>query len=150
RISWRGRSTLSSAAPPAFVRSLASGAGSGPVRMSSDLELMGQALTLAGRARLRTPPNPWVGCVIVRDGEVVGEGATHPPGGAHAEVEALLAAGDRARGATAYVTLEPCAHHGRTPPCTDALIKAAVTRVVVALEDPDPNVGGRGIAQLRE
>ncbi len=118
--------------------------------MSSDLELMGQALALAGRARLRTPPNPWVGCVIVRDGEVVGEGATQPPGGAHAEVEALRAAGDRARGATAYVTLEPCAHQGRTPPCTEALIEAGVTRVVVALEDPDPNVSGRGIAQLRE
>jgi diaminohydroxyphosphoribosylaminopyrimidine deaminase/5-amino-6-(5-phosphoribosylamino)uracil reductase len=118
--------------------------------MSTDLELMGQALSLAGRARLRTPPNPWVGCVIVRDGEIVGEGATQPPGGAHAEVEALLTAGDRARGATAYVTLEPCAHHGRTPPCTDALIAAGVARVVVALEDPDPNVSGRGVAQLRE
>jgi diaminohydroxyphosphoribosylaminopyrimidine deaminase/5-amino-6-(5-phosphoribosylamino)uracil reductase len=118
--------------------------------MSTDLELMGQALSLAGRARLRTPPNPWVGCVIVRDGEVVGEGATQAPGGAHAEVEALRAAGDRARGATAYVTLEPCAHHGRTPPCTEALIDAGVTRVVVALEDPDPNVSGRGIAQLQE
>ena len=118
--------------------------------MSSDLELMGQALALAGRARLRTPPNPWVGCVIVRDGEVVGEGATQPPGGAHAEVEALRAAGDRARGGTSYVTLEPCAHQGRTPPCTEALIEAGVTRVVVALEDPDPNVSGRGLAQLRE
>jgi diaminohydroxyphosphoribosylaminopyrimidine deaminase/5-amino-6-(5-phosphoribosylamino)uracil reductase len=118
--------------------------------MSSDIELMGHALALAGRARLRTPPNPWVGCVIVRDGEVVGEGATQAPGGAHAEVEALRAAGQRARGATAYVTLEPCAHQGRTPPCTEALIEAGVTRVVVALEDPDPNVSGRGIAQLRE
>jgi diaminohydroxyphosphoribosylaminopyrimidine deaminase/5-amino-6-(5-phosphoribosylamino)uracil reductase len=88
--------------------------------------------------------------VIVRDGEIVGEGATQPPGGAHAEVEALVAAGDRARGATAYVTLEPCAHHGRTPPCTDALVDAGVARVVVALEDPDPDVGGRGIAILRE
>ena len=118
--------------------------------MSTDLELMGQALALAGRARLRTPPNPWVGCVIVRDGEIVGEGSTQAPGGAHAEIEALRAAGDRARGATAYVTLEPCAHHGRTPPCTDALIAAGVTRVAVALEDPDANVGGRGVAQLRE
>jgi diaminohydroxyphosphoribosylaminopyrimidine deaminase / 5-amino-6-(5-phosphoribosylamino)uracil reductase len=118
--------------------------------VSTDLELMGQALALAGRARLRTPPNPWVGCVIVRDGEIVGEGATQAPGGPHAEVEALRAAGDRARGATAYVTLEPCVHQGRTPPCTDALIAAGVARVVVALEDPDPNVSGRGIAQLRE
>jgi len=117
--------------------------------MSTDLELMGQALALAGRARLRTPPNPWVGCVVVLDGEIVGEGATQSPGGAHAEVEALRAAGDRARGATAYITLEPCAHHGRTPPCTDALIAAGVSRVVVALEDPDPSVSGRGITQLR-
>jgi diaminohydroxyphosphoribosylaminopyrimidine deaminase/5-amino-6-(5-phosphoribosylamino)uracil reductase len=89
-----------------------------------------------------------VGCVVARDGQVVGEGATEAPGGAHAEARALAAAGDRARGATAYVTLEPCSHHGRTPPCADALIDAGVSRVVVAIEDPDPNVRGRGLARL--
>jgi diaminohydroxyphosphoribosylaminopyrimidine deaminase/5-amino-6-(5-phosphoribosylamino)uracil reductase len=111
---------------------------------------MARALALAAGARRRTPPNPWVGCVVVHDGEVVGEGATRPPGQAHAEVEALRAAGERARGATAYVSLEPCAHHGRTPPCTDALLDAGVTRVVAAVADPDPNVGGGGLARLRE
>jgi diaminohydroxyphosphoribosylaminopyrimidine deaminase/5-amino-6-(5-phosphoribosylamino)uracil reductase len=115
-----------------------------------DREHMARALALAAGARRRTAPNPWVGCVLVRDGEVVGEGATLPPGGAHAEAEALGAAGERARGATAYVTLEPCSHHGRTAPCADALLDAGVTRVVVAISDPDPNVGGAGIARLRE
>ena len=114
-----------------------------------DAELMARALTLAEGARRRTPPNPWVGCVLVADGVVVGEGATHPPGGAHAEAEAVAAAGPRAAGATAYVTLEPCAHQGRTGPCVDALLGAGVARVVVALEDPDPQVGGRGLAALR-
>jgi diaminohydroxyphosphoribosylaminopyrimidine deaminase/5-amino-6-(5-phosphoribosylamino)uracil reductase len=90
-----------------------------------------------------------VGCVIVRDGTVVGEGATEPPGGRHAEKVALDAAGDRSRGATLYTTLEPCSHHGRTPPCADALVAAGVARVVVALEDPDPQVAGRGLAGLR-
>ena len=117
--------------------------------MDTDAELMRRALRLAGTARRTTPPNPWVGCVLVRDGEVVGEGATRPPGGPHAEIEALRAAGDRARGATAYTTLEPCSHHGRTPPCTDALLEAGVARVVVAIEDPDPHVAGQGIAVLR-
>src|SRR5215471_8816820 len=111
---------------------------------------MRSALDAGRAARPRTAPNPWVGCVIVRDGEVVGAGATQPPGGPHAEVEALRAAGERARGATAYVTLEPCAHHGRTPPCVDALVQAGVARVVVAVEDPDPHVAGRGVARLRE
>ena len=115
-----------------------------------DTELMGQAIALAEGARRRTPPNPWVGCVVVAGGTVVGEGATHPPGQAHAEAAALTAAGSRARDATAYVTLEPCAHHGRTPPCTDALIDAGVRRVVVALEDPDAHVAGRGLAALRD
>ncbi len=118
--------------------------------MDTDAELMRRALALAATARRRTPPNPWVGCLLVRDGEVVGEGATLPPGSAHAEVEALRAAGDRARGATAYVTLEPCSHHGRTPPCADALIDADVAGVVVAIQDPDRNVSGQGIARLRE
>ena len=86
----------------------------------------------------------------MRDGEIVGHGATQPPGGAHAEIEALREAGDRARGATVYTTLEPCAHQGRTGPCVVALAEAGVTRVVVALEDPDPQVAGRGIAQLRD
>lgn len=110
---------------------------------------MARALALAEPARRRTPPNPWVGCVLVKDGTVVGEGASLPPGGAHAEVVALAAAGSRARGATAYVTLEPCAHHGRTGPCAEALLEAGVHRVVVALEDPDPRVAGRGVTALR-
>src|SRR5262245_18306238 len=114
-----------------------------------DAELMNAALEAGRAARTRAAPNPWVGCVIVHDGEIVGAGATQPPGGPHAEVEALRAAAGRARGATAYVTLEPCGHHGRTPPCVDALVDAGVARVVVALEDPDPLVAGQGIAALR-
>ncbi len=116
--------------------------------MVADVELMRRALVLGDTARRRTAPNPWVGAVVVGDGEVVGEGATQPPGGAHAEVEALRAAGDRARGATVYTTLEPCSHDGRTPPCVGAIAEAGVARVVVALEDPDPNVAGTGIAEL--
>lgn len=111
---------------------------------------MAEAGGLADAVRLATPPNPWVGCVLVRDGDVVGRGATGPyPVGPHAEVAALREAGDRAQGSTAYVTLEPCNHHGNTPPCTDALISAGVTRVVVALEDPDPRVAGTGVERLR-
>jgi diaminohydroxyphosphoribosylaminopyrimidine deaminase/5-amino-6-(5-phosphoribosylamino)uracil reductase len=111
---------------------------------------MERAREAASRARTRTAPNPWVGAVVVgADGTVLGTGATAPPGGPHAEVEALHTAGARARGATVYVTLEPCAHQGRTPPCTDALIEAGVARVVVALEDPDPHVCGDGITRLR-
>jgi diaminohydroxyphosphoribosylaminopyrimidine deaminase/5-amino-6-(5-phosphoribosylamino)uracil reductase len=90
-----------------------------------------------------------VGCVLVRDGELVGEGATEPPGGRHAERQALDVAGARAAGSTAYVTLEPCSHDGRTPPCADALVEAGVARVVIALADPDPRVSGGGIARLR-
>jgi len=117
---------------------------------ATDERAMDTALDLAARARRIAPPNPWVGCVVVGgDGTVLGRGSTQPPGGAHAEVGALAEAGDTARGATAYVTLEPCDHHGRTPPCTGALIDAGVARVVVAVEDPDPRVAGRGIAQLR-
>ncbi|MET0421916.1 MAG: bifunctional diaminohydroxyphosphoribosylaminopyrimidine deaminase/5-amino-6-(5-phosphoribosylamino)uracil reductase RibD [Acidimicrobiia bacterium] len=115
---------------------------------------MARARALGFAVRRRTPPNPWVGCVIVRDGEIVGEGATHPPAnwpdGLHAEAEALAAAGDRAQGATVYTTLEPCSHHGRTPPCADALIAADVARVVVAVLDPDPLVSGAGLARLRD
>jgi diaminohydroxyphosphoribosylaminopyrimidine deaminase/5-amino-6-(5-phosphoribosylamino)uracil reductase len=111
---------------------------------------MDRAIALAASVRTTTSPNPWVGCVLeAADGRVF-EGATQPPGGAHAEAVALAAAGDAARGATAWVTLEPCSHHGRTPPCADALIAAGVARVVVGIEDPDPQVRGRGIARLRE
>lgn len=105
---------------------------------------MRRALELAGRGWGRVAPNPLVGCVLVRDGEVVGEGWHAEYGRAHAEVAALLAAGERARGATAYVSLEPCAHHGKTPPCTDALLEAGVARVVYAAADPDPTARGGG------
>jgi diaminohydroxyphosphoribosylaminopyrimidine deaminase/5-amino-6-(5-phosphoribosylamino)uracil reductase len=110
---------------------------------------MRAALALARRGLGDTWPNPSVGCVIVREGRVVGRGWTQPGGRPHAETEALRRAGDLARGATAYVTLEPCSHHGRTPPCCNALIAAGIARVVVALRDPDPRVDGRGVATLR-
>jgi diaminohydroxyphosphoribosylaminopyrimidine deaminase/5-amino-6-(5-phosphoribosylamino)uracil reductase len=116
---------------------------------TSTPDLMRRALALGAGVRRRTPPNPWVGCVLTRDGLIVGEGASEPPGGAHAEIVALAAAGDRARGATAHVTLEPCSHHGRTGPCADALLGAGVARVVVAIEDPDADVRGAGIERLR-
>ncbi|HNA83332.1 MAG TPA: bifunctional diaminohydroxyphosphoribosylaminopyrimidine deaminase/5-amino-6-(5-phosphoribosylamino)uracil reductase RibD [Thiobacillaceae bacterium] len=109
---------------------------------------MARALRLAERGLLTTMPNPRVGCVIVRAGEVVGEGWHERAGEPHAEVHALRQAGDRARGATAYVSLEPCSHHGRTPPCANALIDAGVTRVVAALRDPNPQVSGRGLELL--
>ncbi|MBO1074328.1 bifunctional diaminohydroxyphosphoribosylaminopyrimidine deaminase/5-amino-6-(5-phosphoribosylamino)uracil reductase RibD [Roseomonas marmotae] len=111
---------------------------------------MRAALSLAARGLGNTWPNPAVGCVIVRDGVVVGRGWTAPGGRPHAETEALRRAGEAARGATAYVTLEPCCHWGRTPPCTDALIAAGVARVVVALRDPDPRVDGRGLRLLQD
>lgn len=110
---------------------------------------MARALRLAERGLYTTDPNPRVGCVLVRDGAVVGEGWHARAGGPHAEVEALRQAGARARGATAYVSMEPCCHHGRTPPCSDALIEAGVSRVVAAMEDPNPQVAGNGMAQLR-
>ena len=110
---------------------------------------MRAALALARRGLGRVWPNPAVGCVIARDGRVVGRGWTQPGGRPHAEAEALARAGDRAQGATAYVTLEPCCHWGRTPPCADALIAAGLVRVVAALEDPDPRVAGGGLARLR-
>ena len=116
-----------------------------------DLEHMRRAIALAEEVRAMTAPNPWVGAVVVPSGATrTYEGATAPPGGPHAEVTALAAAGAAARGATLYVTLEPCAHYGRTPPCTDAIIDAGVARVVVGVEDPDPRVAGRGLAALRE
>jgi len=111
---------------------------------------MRRALALAETVLGTTSPNPAVGCVIVRDGDVVGEGATQPPGGPHAEVVALRAAGDRARGAQVYVTLEPCAHHGRTPPCAEALIEAGVAAVHASFTDPDPAVSGAGFDRLRD
>ena len=109
---------------------------------------MERALALAAQAVFDTAPNPAVGCVIVADGTIVGEGATAPPGGPHAEIAALAAAGAAARGADVYVTLEPCCHHGRTGPCTAALIEAGVARVVYALDDPNPAVAGAGAAAL--
>lgn len=115
----------------------------------TDLPPMYAALTLARRGLGNTWPNPAVGCVIVKDGRVVGRGWTQAGGRPHAETEALRRAGATARGATAYVTLEPCAHHGRTPPCAEALVAAGVARVVVAIGDPDPRVSGRGLAMLR-
>jgi diaminohydroxyphosphoribosylaminopyrimidine deaminase / 5-amino-6-(5-phosphoribosylamino)uracil reductase len=108
---------------------------------------MGRALDLAASVRASTSPNPWVGAVIEPGGF---EGTTQPPGGRHAEIVALERAGDAARGSTMVVTLEPCPHHGRTPPCADAIIEAGVARVVVGIEDPDPNVRGKGVARLRE
>ncbi|GAB6876478.1 bifunctional diaminohydroxyphosphoribosylaminopyrimidine deaminase/5-amino-6-(5-phosphoribosylamino)uracil reductase RibD [Thermaerobacter litoralis] len=109
---------------------------------------MRRALELAARARGRTHPNPMVGAVVVQDGQIVGEGYHRRAGEPHAEVEALQRAGPRAQGATLYVTLEPCCHHGRTPPCTQAILAAGVRRVVAAMEDPDPRVAGRGLRAL--
>jgi diaminohydroxyphosphoribosylaminopyrimidine deaminase/5-amino-6-(5-phosphoribosylamino)uracil reductase len=110
---------------------------------------MRAALALARRGLGNVWPNPAVGCVIVKDGVVVGRGWTQPGGRPHAETEALGRAGEAARGATAYVTLEPCCHWGRTPPCTDAMLAAGIARAVIALRDPDPRVNGEGIARLR-
>ncbi len=120
-----------------------------------DLEHMRRAMALAAEVRQSTAPNPWVGAVVVPAERFGGrpaasyEGATAPPGGPHAEVTALAAADAAARGATLYVTLEPCAHQGRTPPCTDAIIEAGLARVVIGVEDPDPQVAGRGVAALK-
>jgi diaminohydroxyphosphoribosylaminopyrimidine deaminase/5-amino-6-(5-phosphoribosylamino)uracil reductase len=111
---------------------------------------MGLALALGERHLGRTAPNPSVGCVIVKDGVVVGRGWTQPGGRPHAEAEALARAGEAARGATAYVTLEPCSNWGKTPPCTKGLIEAGISRVVIGCVDPDPRVDGKGIAWLRE
>ena len=112
---------------------------------ADDARYMARALELARRGLYSTHPNPRVGCLIVRDGVVLGEGWHVRAGEPHAEVHALRAAGERARGATAYVTLEPCSHHGRTPPCADALIRAGVARVVAAMGDPNPQVAGGGL-----
>ena len=111
---------------------------------------MRRAIELAERGRGTTYPNPLVGAVVVKDGEVVGEGWHERRGGPHAEVNALRAAGERARGSTMYVSLEPCTHHGSTPPCVDAILEAGVERVVVGVRDPNPNVSGGGVERLRE
>lgn len=116
--------------------------------MASDREYMQRALDLAAQGRGRTSPNPMVGCVVVRDGQIIGEGFHAKAGEPHAEVHAIEAAGD-VHGATIYVTLEPCCFHGRTPPCTDLIIKHKPSRVVVAMPDPNPKVAGEGIFQLR-
>jgi diaminohydroxyphosphoribosylaminopyrimidine deaminase/5-amino-6-(5-phosphoribosylamino)uracil reductase len=115
---------------------------------AADHEFMARALRLAELGLYSTTPNPRVGCVIVKAGRIVGEGWHQRAGEAHAEVHALQSAGLDARGATAYVTLEPCSHHGRTPPCADALIKAGVSRVVAAMHDPNPAVAGSGLVRL--
>src|SRR3954467_8175075 len=116
---------------------------------AADRRFMALALALGRRGKGRTFPNPAVGAVIVRDGVVVGRGWTQPGGRPHAEVEALRRAGDAARGATLYVTLEPCSHVGKSPPCADAVIAAGIARVVSAMEDPNPEVAGQGHARLR-
>lgn len=115
-----------------------------------DHEMMAHALRLAARGLETVTPNPRVGCVIVRDDQIVGEGWHERAGAPHAEAAALAVAGDAAAGATVYITLEPCAHHGRTPPCAKALIQAGVVRVVAAMSDPNPKVAGRGFALLKE
>lgn len=123
------------------------------VTVEEDARWMRHALALAETSLYLTAPNPRVGCVVVRDDKILGQGATQEVGGPHAEVVALRdaqAKGNDIRGAVVYVTLEPCSHHGRTPPCVDALLAAKVGRVVIALCDPNPLVGGRGIARLRE
>lgn len=119
---------------------------------NSDQQWMMRALSLAEKGLFTTTPNPHVGCVLVKDGQAIGEGYTQPPGGAHAEVQAMRdaeAKGHDIKGATAYVTLEPCSHFGRTPPCADALIQQGIRKVVCAMEDPNPQVAGQGFAKLR-
>lgn len=115
-----------------------------------DYQMMAHALKLAERGRFTTSPNPNVGCVITQHDKIVGEGFHYRAGQPHAEVHALRMAGELAQGATAYVTLEPCSHYGRTPPCAKGLIDAGVSKVICAMQDPNPQVSGRGIAMLRE
>lgn len=117
--------------------------------MASDERFMREALALARKGLGKTSPNPAVGCVLVKDGAIIGRGYHERAGEAHAEVNALEEAGKNAQGSTMYVTLEPCCHHGRTPPCTEAIIEAGVKRVVAAMEDPNPRVSGRGLAELK-
>lgn len=121
--------------------------------LSDHERMMKRALELAGNCSVLTSPNPKVGCVIVHDGQIIGEGYTQPVGGNHAEIEAINDAARRGKdckGSTVYVTLEPCAHFGRTPPCADALVKAGVSRVIAAIQDPNPLVAGKGLAKLKD
>ncbi|MDW6001638.1 bifunctional diaminohydroxyphosphoribosylaminopyrimidine deaminase/5-amino-6-(5-phosphoribosylamino)uracil reductase RibD [Vibrio mangrovi] len=115
-----------------------------------DYQMMSRAIALAKQGIYTTTPNPNVGCVLVRDGQIVGEGYHIQAGGPHAEVHALRMAGEQAKGATAYVTLEPCSHYGRTPPCAEGLIQAGVRKVICAMQDPNPQVAGRGMAMLQD
>jgi diaminohydroxyphosphoribosylaminopyrimidine deaminase / 5-amino-6-(5-phosphoribosylamino)uracil reductase len=117
--------------------------------MDNDIKFMQRALLLAGRGQGRVSPNPMVGCVIVKQGKVIAEGWHKVYGADHAEVDALKKAGARAKGACMYVTLEPCSHWGKTPPCVDAVIAGGLTRVVVAMQDPDPRTNGRSIRKMR-
>ena len=116
----------------------------------ADEKFMTRALKLAARGINTTHPNPRVGCVVVADGEIVGEGWHERAGESHAEIIALRAAGKRAKNATVYINLEPCSHHGRTPPCVTELINAGIARAVIAMNDPNPLVGGGGIAALKD
>ena len=116
---------------------------------SIDHTFMARAIQLAAKGLYTTQPNPRVGCVIVLNGEIVGEGFHQQAGGPHAEVHALKQAGSKAKNATAYVSLEPCSHQGKTPPCADALINAGVGRVVCAMQDPNPLVAGQGVNKLK-
>lgn len=121
-----------------------------PMKHSFDEEIMLKAIELGESSRSLAPPNPWVGCVIVKNDRIIGQGATQKAGGAHAEIVALEEAGKEAEGSTLYVTLEPCCHHGRTPPCVEAIKKYGVAKVIIALKDPDIRVNGKGIQQLQE
>ncbi len=121
-----------------------------PEFTADDYEYMARALRLGEKGLYTTDPNPRVGCVIVRDDRIVGEGWHERAGEPHAEIMALAAAGEQAHGATVYVTLEPCAHHGRTPPCAEALVEAGVGRVIAAMVDPNPQVAGKGLGRLQE
>ena len=120
------------------------------MKNDQDLFYMQQAIELAKLWRFTTTPNPNVGCIIVKDNQIIGQGYHQKAGGPHAEVYALQMAGNNVKGATAYVTLEPCSHFGRTPPCADALIKSGIKRVVIAMQDPNPNVAGQGIKRLND
>lgn len=122
------------------------------MRESKEQQLffMRWAIQLSQKGRCTAPPNPWVGCVIVKEGEIVGEGFHEAAGKKHAEIVALESAGSRAHGSTLYVTLEPCAHYGRTPPCTDALVRAGIKKVIIPFLDPDPQVSGKGVETLKK